>query len=177
MWSSNRHITIEEQSYRKLVQQYNPLLFSIISKKIKSREDVKDVFQNVHIHLWNYRAKLDGGNAEAIIINTCTQKIAEFYRKNANIKNAEVPIEETVNIYDKDSSLAEQKEQHLVLIEEAMEKLIPPIRKIIFKMNKLDGITQEKIATHLNMSRRTVKFHIEESLLYIKRHVDIHKNS
>lgn len=177
MWSSNRHITIEEQSYRKLVQQYNPLLFSIISKKIKSREDVKDVFQNVHIHLWNYRAQLDRGNAEAIIVTTCKQKIAEFYRKNAHIKNAEVPIQETINVYEEDSTLAEQKEQHLVLIEEAMEKLIPPIRKIIFKMNKLDGITQEKIAIHLKMSKRTVKFHIEESLLYIKRHVEIHKNS
>ncbi|MDR6919506.1 sigma-70 family RNA polymerase sigma factor [Chryseobacterium sp. 2987] len=176
MWSTNRHISIEEHSYRQLVQQYNPLLFSIISQKINQREDVKDLIQDVHIHLWRYRDSLNRENVEAIIINTCRQKIAAFYRSVATIETKEDSLNE--NIVDTDwEMLSEEKERRLVQLDMAIENLFPPIRQKIFRMNKIEGMTQDNIAARLNISKRNVKFHIEQSLSFIKKHFKIHKNS
>jgi len=87
MWSSSQHITNEEKAFRQLLQKFQPLLISIISKKISARDDIKDVFQNVHIQLWKNREKLYAENVEAILVNICKQKIVEFYRKNTQRKN------------------------------------------------------------------------------------------
>ncbi|MOA19732.1 RNA polymerase sigma factor [compost metagenome] len=73
-----------------------------------------------------------------------------------------------------DVLIAERKEQNLLEIEKAIEELLPPLRRKIFKMNKLDGITQEKIATTLNISKRSVEQHISKSIIFLKNKVKIY---
>ncbi|WP_454045093.1 RNA polymerase sigma factor [Chryseobacterium sp. Marseille-Q8038] len=176
MLPSNRHITPEEQSFRNHLQKFRPLLLSIISKKIKERDDIKDVFQNVHIQLWINRARLNTKDVEAIVVNVCNQKIADFYRKNVQrLKHS--ALDEDLSLIESDSPDYEIKEQQLSNLEIAIDDLIPPIRQKIFKMNKLEGITQENIAVELNIPKRTVKYHIQQSLLFIKNRIFNHKNS
>lgn len=71
----------------------------------------------------------------------------------------------------------ELKEERLLHLEVAIDDLFPPVRQQIFKMNKLEGFTQEKIATELNIPKRTVKYHIQQSLLLIKDRLKNHKKS
>lgn len=169
MWSSNRHISAEEREYYNLLHKYNPLIFSLIYKKIQNREDVLDVFQNVIIHIWEYRLKLNPSNIESIIRKTCTQEIAHFYRKTKIEKN-NLSLD-YVDTSDDDALVAMEKEQYISEIERAIEDLFPPIRRKIFKMNKLDGITQDKIAANFNISKRTVEKHISQSILFLKKRV------
>ncbi len=176
MRSPNLHITNEEHSFRKLLQQYHPLILSIISKKVNDRDDMKDVYQNIHIQLWLIREKLSNDNLEAIVVNTCKQKIVEYYRKNASQFNR-TSLENITSLFEHESVDQEIKEEQLLNLEMAIENLIPPIRQKIFKMNKLEGITQEKIASQLNMPKRTVKYHVQESLLFLKNMFKSHKNS
>lgn len=174
MWSSNRHIRIEEQEYYMLLHKFHPLIIALIYKKINNRDDVLDVYQNVIIHIWQYRSKLDSKNIEGVIIKTCLQEIAHFYR---NAKRAQtndlLPLDHSDTTLD-DVLIAEKKEQILLEIEKAIEELFPPLRRKIFKMNKLDGITQEKIATNLNISKRTVEQHISKSIIFLKNRVKNH---
>lgn len=177
MWSSYRHITHEEHSYRTLLHQYESFLFLLISKKIQKREDSKDVLQNVLIHLWEYRKSLTNSNIEAILIKTCTQKIAEYYRKNSKFRTSELSeIQHSDNSND-DLIKLEEKEEHIFALELALEDLIPPIRREIFKMNKLQGITQEQISIDLNIPKRTVEHHISQSLTFLKNRLNFLKKS
>jgi len=176
MWSPHLNITNDERSFRKIVQNYTPLLFSLISKKINEREDVKDVLQNVYIHLWTYRNMINSDNLEGVVVNTCNQKIAEFYRTNVKLNFFGKAIDENINVSEDETDIVELQEAHFVQIENAIHNLIPPIRQKIFKMNKLEGVTQEKIAEQLNLSKRNVKFHIEQSLIFVKEYVRIRNN-
>lgn len=170
MWSSHRHIRNEEESYYKILHKYNPLIFALIYKKINNREDALDVFQNVIIHIWEYRSSLSPDNIDAIIKKTCIQEIAHFYRKAKNSYVSDLPLEHADTTND-ELLLKEEKEQSMLEIERAIEELIPPIRRQIFKMNKVEGITQDKIATYLKLPKRTVEYHIYQSIIYLKNRV------
>ena len=171
MWLTNRHTKIEEQNYYTLLHKYYPLIFSLIYNKINNREDVLDVFQNVIIHLWEYRSRLDSNNNESIVKKTCLQEISHFYKKTKRIQITDLLLEQ-FDTAAEDMILAEEKEQSIARIEKAIEELFPPLRKTIFKMNKLDGITQEKIASNFNISKRTVEKHISQSMIYLKNKVN-----
>ncbi|QIH34481.1 sigma-70 family RNA polymerase sigma factor [Sphingobacterium sp. DR205] len=171
MWSYNRHKKNDEQIFHSLVHQYNPLIYSLIFKKIKTRDDIFDVFQNVLMHLWEYEDKLHVDNVKGIIIKTCIQEIANFYRVRTKIDACEIPNIEKIDSGLEDLSLIEEKEKYLIAIEDAIEDLIPPIRQEIFKMNKLDGITQEMIAVNLNIPKRAVENHISKSIIFLKNRI------
>lgn len=177
MWSSKRHITKEEQEFRTLFENFQPLIVSIISKKINKREEIKDVLQNVYIKLWIDRKKLTPENVKAIIVNTCKQKIVEYYRKYARNLNLTTLEDNIAQYEDIDQSELEIKEQKFLLLEAAIQNLAPPIRQKIFKMSKISGIKQQVIAEELDVSPRTVKYHIQQALIFIKNNVNNHKNS
>lgn len=168
MISFRSHITPEENTYKKFFHQYNQLVFSHIKKKIKNEDDIMDVLQDVFIHLWEYRQSLYAGNNENIIFNTCNQKIANFYRNEDKSLDNESVIANHADTSGEDLKSAKKKEKRLENIEESIELLIPPIRKKIFKMNKLEGISQEQIAIQLNISKRTVKYHIAEAMTFLR---------
>lgn len=172
-----QHISAEENAYQKFFHQYNHQVSSYISRKIKKREDVKDVAQDVFIHLWEYRGSLYSGSVENIIFKTANQKISEFYR----LKEKQHFYEET-NIDYADNSYEElkskkQKEYNLTELEASIALIIPPLRRQIFRMNKLDGMTQEQIALQLSMPRSTVKNHILKAMDFLKNHHKTHKLS
>ncbi|WP_165835266.1 RNA polymerase sigma factor [Chryseobacterium viscerum] len=167
-----KHI-IEKSSFEGLYYHYNHQIFTCISRSIENRDDVMDVMQEVYIHLWEYREKLLAENAESIIFNTCKQKISKFYRTT----NRQPFFEEMASDYADPSpeelKSVNKKEQHLYELEKSVKLIIPPLRRKIFTMNKLEGIIQEEIAVRLNIPKSTVKHHLSEAMLFLKNH---HKN-
>ncbi|MBT2559838.1 sigma-70 family RNA polymerase sigma factor [Pedobacter sp. ISL-68] len=168
MISFRSHITTEENTYKEFFHQYNQLVFSHIKKKIGNEDDIMDVLQDVFIHLWEYRHSLYSINIENIVFNTCNQKIANFYRNENKSFENESLIANHADTSIQDLISAKKKEKRLKKIEENIELLIPPIRQQIFKMNKLEGITQQQIAVQLNISKRTVKYHIAEAMAFLR---------
>ncbi|MFP3596908.1 sigma-70 family RNA polymerase sigma factor [Chryseobacterium sp. SIMBA_029] len=164
----------EENAYQKFFHQYNHHVSSYISRKIKKREDVKDVVQNVFTHLWEYRQAIYSGNAENIIFKTANQKISEFYKQHERQHFYE---ESTIDYADNsplDLSSVKDKELLLTQLEASILLIIPPLRRRIFKMNKLEGITQKQISIQLNIPQRTVEHHISQAMMFLKNY---HKNS
>jgi RNA polymerase sigma factor (sigma-70 family) len=167
---SGRHINSEKGSYENLVHQYNHQAFSFISKKIPNEEDALDVLQNVFMHLWICKNSLDSTNSPNIIFNTCKDKIAEFYRASKKQPFHENVFSDFADTSFDDLKSAEKKERLLTELEQSIVLIIPPLRRKIFKMHKLEGITQEKIALELDIPKSTVKYHILEAMTFLKNH-------
>ncbi|GEN73755.1 RNA polymerase sigma factor [Chryseobacterium lathyri] len=165
-----RRQTSEKSAYEGLYFRYKHDIFACITRKVENRDDVLDVMQEVCIHLWKSRDKIFSGNAEAIIFNTCKQEISKFYRRT----NKKLYSEEL--FYDLEDSSAQEfkavkkKEHQLVALEKSIELIIPPLRKTIFKMSKLQGIPHEQIATQLDMSKGAVENQIAKAMIFLKKY-------
>jgi RNA polymerase sigma factor (sigma-70 family) len=166
----SRHINIEEARYKDLFYTYYYRVYLHTARRVSGKENVRDIAQNVFFHLWKYRKDLMLQNPEAIIFNTCNQEISKFYKISEK-----QPLYNDTGADPTDTSSEElqwvnQKEYLLTELEKSIEHIIPPLRRKIFKMNKLEGITQEKIAVLLNVSKRTVENHISEAMIYLKKY-------
>ncbi len=169
---SGNNKTNTENMYKMIYNTYKDRIFYYISGRMKDRNDARDITQNVFVHLWQYRDLLGGSNTENIIFKTCNQEIADFL--TAQNRN---PTSTSYDDQTDDSIEAlnlKMEKEHLLIALEANIDLLPPTRKQIFTMNKLEGIKQEKIANELNLSKKGVKKQIEKAMTFLRSNI---KNS
>ncbi|SIS61570.1 RNA polymerase sigma-70 factor, ECF subfamily [Chryseobacterium ureilyticum] len=170
----SKHITDVEDMYKSIYNTYRERVFQYIRGKVKDRNDIRDIAQNVFFHLWEYRESLGGANTENIIFKTCNQEISKFFktqRKHVFEKNYNIPETPDDAVDQLDSKLI--KEQQLQAMQDSIE-LLPTSSKKMFTMNKLEGVTQEKIAVQLNLSKKIVQKQISDALVFLQ---NFHKNS
>jgi RNA polymerase sigma-70 factor (ECF subfamily) len=65
------------------------------------------------------------------------------------------------------------QEQRLSLIEQAIEQL-PPQQKKVYLLSRMDKLTYAEIAGQLNISRETVKTHIQVAVAAITKFMRSH---
>lgn len=170
----SKKTTDVEDMYKLIYNTYRGRVFAYIDEKVSDRNDILDIMQNVFLHLWQYRNALGGTNTESIIMKTCNQEISNFYRT----LNKQ-PLGNDDHLLDQPDDTEDQLlaknilEDQLDAIKESIE-MIPLSRQHIFTMNKLDGISQEKIAHQLNLSKKAVKKQIGKAMLFLKEQ---HNNS
>ena len=166
MFTNNRGD--EADFFKAVLEKYNKAVFSFVAYRVRNREDVLNVMQNVFIHLWKYRNDLDS-RTESIIFKTCTQEIFKHYKK-------EHP--NTVSIEDLEIQLVDNSEEELNLLLErerlfdslfAVLNLVPDRRRQIFMMNKLEGKTEKEIAIEMDLSKSAVRNQISKTILFLKK--------
>ncbi|AZB17479.1 sigma-70 family RNA polymerase sigma factor [Chryseobacterium indologenes] len=170
----SNHIIDVEDMYKSIYNTYRERVFHYIKGKVKNRNDIRDIAQNVFFHLWEYKESLGGTNTESIIFKTCNQEISKFFktqRKHVFENDHAIPETPDDAVDQLDSKL--KKEQQLQAVQDSIE-LLPASSKKMFTMNKLDGVTQQKIAAELNLPKKTVQKQISEALIFLQ---NFHKNS
>ncbi|OPC66464.1 hypothetical protein BAY13_17160 [Elizabethkingia bruuniana] len=158
----------DEELYQEIFYRYDRQVYKYVWKKLRNRDNAMDVVQNVFSALWHYRYALFYGDTESIIFKTCNQEIARFLK---TVKKHPLYMDE-LHIIKADSSAKKlkaklQKEQLLDDINQNINQL-PELTKQIFILNKLQGITQEKISLQFNIPKRTVKSRVSQAMAYLK---------
>ena len=81
------------------------------------------------------------------------------------------PVDMLEDVLVPDRQLEYKQVHHQIM--EAIEQL-PPARKLVFKMSRIEGLTYEEISQRLNISRNTVKEHIVRGLSFIRKFIHTH---
>ncbi|RXM63130.1 RNA polymerase sigma factor [Chryseobacterium sp. CH1] len=153
----SNHIIDVEDMYKSIYNTYRERVFHYIKGKVKNRNDIRDIAQNVFFHLWEYKESLGGANTENIIFKTCNQEISKFFktqRKHVFENDHAIPETPDDAVDQLDSKL--KKEQQLQAVQDSIE-LLPASSKKMFTMNKLEGVSQQKIAAQLNLPKNLCK--------------------
>lgn len=159
-----------EYMFQNLYDAYKNRVFNIVANRIKHRDDALDVVQNVFFHLWTTRDSLTEENIESIVFKTCKQEISNYY--SLQKKQPFLVATSDVQLSDDSHELLIQKlkqEEQLKSMQESID-LLPKKRKQILIMNKLEGISQEKVAHHFNLSRKAVEKQISKAMIFLKNH-------
>ncbi len=154
--------------YKLLYNTYRERVFDYIKGKVKNRNDIRDISQNVFVHLWEYKEALGGTNTENIIFKTCNQEISKFFiaqRKQA--WGNDLSILETPDDSVDQLNAKLIKEEQLKAVQDSMEMLTPTSKQML-TMNKLEGVTQEKIAVQFNLPKKTVQKQISKAMIFLK---------
>lgn len=134
---------------------------------VGSEEDSKDIVHDVFVNFWEKLGSISNDNIRSYLFvstrNRCLDQLSKLkkgdvYREKVIAENKY--LEENLDLFVETEAM-----RH---IERAIDKL-PPQRKKVFTMSKLEGKTFAMIAEELQISPKTVDKHLEMAIRSLRK--------
>jgi len=157
----------DDSCFREIYDLYHFKVFCFVKKYTAQLADSEDVTQNVFIHLWKYRTKLDPEvSLEAILFKSSKQEISKWYKKQNRIFSVENEqlIKELDTPSESDDDIDLKLEQIQLLLDQIPEK-----RRKIFNLHRFEDLSYKEIAIEMNMSPSAVANQISKTLQFLKK--------
>ncbi|WP_281234042.1 RNA polymerase sigma factor [Flavobacterium gelatinilyticum] len=157
----------DDSCFKEIYDLYHYKVFCFVKKYTAQLADSEDVTQNVFIHLWKYRSKLDPEvSLESVLFKSSKQEISKWYKKQNRIFS----VENDMMIKELDS--ASETEEELGIQYEKIQYLlsqIPEKRRKIFNLHKFEDRSYKEIAAEMDMSPSAVANQISKTLQFLKK--------
>ena len=162
------------EAYKHLFELYYRDLYFFARKFLENREVAEEVVQDVFIALWE--------NRDVLIIEKSIKSYLFASVKNRSINYLKSKINNInfVNINNADS------ESHILITDQPLEleeldnliqkavSSLPPRCREMFHLSRNTEMTYQEIADALDVSKETVKSHINEAIKKIKAFLNKH---
>ena len=156
----------DQKAFTVLVDLYWNQVYGHALAYVKSSPRAQEVTQDVFLHLWNKRDRLpEVNNFKNYLFILGRNRIISSMRKKLDEPADHDHIETLREVLTPDQQLRYKEVYALIL--DGIEQL-PPARKTIFKMSRLEGMSYEEIARRMNISKNTVKGHIVLALNFLR---------
>jgi RNA polymerase sigma-70 factor, ECF subfamily len=155
-------------SFDQMYRKYFPRLFAFSMHLTRSQTDADEIVQETFIKVWETRERLNSDLpfaaylikiARNLIYNKTTKRLREadlaFNYSQIQSNTSEVTSEE-VNYNSLNSLLSEVVNQ------------LPFMQKKVFTMSRLHGMSNQEIASRLQLSQSTVENHINLAIRKLK---------
>lgn len=157
------------ESFEHLYRKYFPRLFAFSMHLTRSRDDADEIVQETFIKIWETRERLNPDLpfaayiikiARNLIYNKTTKRLREadlaFNYSQIQRNTSEVTAEE-INYNQLNTLLSEVVNQ------------LPFMQKKVFTMSRLHGMSNQEIASRLQLSQSTVENHINLATRKLKK--------
>ena len=163
-----------QQAFCNLFELFKQKVYSYSYHFTRSSFTAEEITQEVFMKIWVSRESMAAVENLDAWISTVTRNLCFNYLKkmalekrlNRVIAQKDVTAEENVDQY------IAYKDQ-LSLLDAALDQLSPQ-QKLIFRLNRDQGLKNEEIAHRLNLSPNTVKTHLVIALRKIRHFLKTH---
>ena len=159
----------DARAFSVIFEEYSPLLYRRIYSVLKDDDDTIEVVQNLFVRLWNNRLHLNitTESFRSYLFKMASSMCIDLLRKNIRTQNV---IDTLFYTSDKNESSVEEiyffKESKEII--DAAIKELPPQRKLIFMLSKIEGKSYAEIAGILNISTSTVSNQLVLATKFVK---------
>ncbi len=158
----------DSRAFEKLFQKYHKKLYAFLFNLLHSKEDAEEIVQETFIKIWEKREDfIDGYSFHSFLFTIAKNAFLNLNRKKIN----RVVFEERLNFLEEISS---GRTDDYILFKETKEIIttiiegLPPKRKEIFLLRKIEGLSRKEIAEELNISISTVDNQLMKANIYLK---------
>lgn len=157
-------------AFEKIYHLYSPRLYCHLLKMVKSEDEAREILQDVFLKVWSSRQLIDIEKSfRSYLFKIAENKVYDFFRRAARNKKRQERLQavatlEYVHIEEKILS----KENAAILLQ-AIEAL-PPQRRQVFGLCKLEGKSYKEVSELLGISVSTISDHIVKATKFIRLH-------
>ena len=167
----------DERAFEKIYQLYSLRLFGKLMNLVKSEAQAKDILQEVFLKLWEHRQSIDLEKSfRSYLFKITENKVYDFFRQAARdkIKEQQLILSSTTDYSFIEYCKADK--ENLQTLNKAIDEL-PPQRKQIFSLCKLEGKSYKEVSELLNISVSTISDHIVKGTKSVRKYFDNYKAS
>lgn len=157
----------DKEAFHILFEKFKNKVYSYSIHLTHSEIIAEDITQEVFMKVWLNRNSLDEiNNLEAWIITIARNLCFNQLKKQA--------LEKKLNRFANSNFLQENAEDYISYKDRLNEitqivNNLPPQQRIIFNLNRIQGLKNEEIALQLNISVNTVKSHFTKALQTVRQ--------
>ncbi len=154
------------QAFEEIYCMYSSRLYSSILRMVKSASVAEELLQDVFQRLWEYREKIDPGKSFRAYIFTIAQHLVfDYFNKTSRQRIIENYMQHAGAVHPFSYVLEEKETAHI--LNEAIQQL-PPQRKLVYTLCKVEGRSYEDVSRNLGISMSTISDHIVKATKSIK---------
>jgi RNA polymerase sigma-70 factor, ECF subfamily len=155
----------------QLFVYFYPRLYNFSKAFLKDEEGIDDILQEVFLKIWERRKRIKNHDTFSSFIYTITKNLLlnELRGRINNQKMRDKIFEKCVAgeyLLSEKMDFQELKMHLHIFIDELPEK-----QKEIFTLSRHDGLSHREIAVRLNVSEKTVEYHIRQSITILKNRI------
>ena len=157
----------DQMAFEIMFQKYWDMVMSVCMKYIGSEEDAKELTQDIFYSIWTRRAELTiKTNLSAYLHQCAKNKSFNFLRDRAR-QQAKLGLVSLPPLIDGHSAQEMDLKELRLTLQQATNNLIEP-GKEIFKLSREESLSHREIALKLNISVKTVEYHIGKAMRHFK---------
>jgi len=155
-------------AFEELFNYYYPRLYNFSKKFLKLEEGIDDILQEVFIRIWENRKNIHSSNTFNSYIFTITKNLL-LNELRSRLNNNKIK--------DKIFKLSVSKEYTIIQdieyndLTEKVDQIIdtmPSKTKTVYELSRKEGFSNKEIAKKLEISPKTVEYHISQSIRLLK---------
>jgi RNA polymerase sigma-70 factor (ECF subfamily) len=158
----------DKSAFEQIYRLYSNRLFGNLVKLLQSETEAQEILQEVFLKIWQNRAQIDPEKSfRSYLFKIAENKVFDFFRKVALQKRVQHQL---LHHSDIDTTMVDKMlmdKENEQLLAKAIDQL-PPQRKQVFVMVKLQGKTYKEVGDHLGISVSTISDHIVKATKSIR---------
>jgi RNA polymerase sigma-70 factor (family 1) len=165
-----------EEAFSQLYNHYRATIYDVGYRFLKSSALAEEIVQDVFLKIWLKRSEMGAvRDFNAYLFIMARNFIFDRIKKMA-YETAAQNEWKNEPFFSDDTEHLVRHHQCQQLLKQALE-LLPPQQKKVYQLAKVEGLSHDKIARQMNLSRLTVKTHMAKALQNIRRYLDAHLNN
>lgn len=158
-----------QKAFSFLIDTYHHKLCVYANSLINNHIQAEDVVQNVFIHLWEKRSKLNSSQPiQRFLYKAVYNEFIDQYRKTQSVMRIEKMYIEQLNSFTINEDNTDDIEKLIILVKKIIQDL-PPKCKQIFELSKKEGLSNIEIAEYLNITVKAVEAQITRAFSIIRK--------
>ena len=156
------------KAFEQLFFDYQPRLVYFLVGLTHDKEVSRDISQDLFLSIWKDREKLkDVRSFSSYLFQMARFTVYDYFDRLA-------VSEKYTNEFLLEASISQSEEEALFarelqsIISRTVEQMSPQ-RKLIYQMSREQGLSNDEIATRLNISKRTVENHLTAALAILRK--------
>lgn len=166
----------DRQAFGELYQQYSSRIYGNLKKLLKSDHLAEELLQDVFVKIWDKRLGIDTEKSfRSYLFRIAENQVYDFFRKAARDRKLEAHLVDAASEFYSHVEEALYRKESAAIINEAIAQL-PPKRRRIFTLCKLEGRSYEEVSLLLGISTSTINDHVVKASRSIREYLLLSKD-
>lgn len=159
----------DKRSLDLLFKRYYQRLCFFSLQFVKNKNLAEEVVSDIFLNIWLKRGRLNITSSVKAYLYTAVRNQSINYLKKKDLNY------EDLEVVDKESVIASLSPDHFLIYDELKDEIenmiknLPEKRQLIFRMNRIDGLSYKEIAEILSISVNTVQNQMIEAVKYMTK--------